>query len=268
MSFRPVVPLQGYAGWIFLKKTQASQQAAFAGSGAIKRDVDHFTSRIGEIRDADSLIGDRRLLGVALGAFGLQDDIDLRAFIRKVLSEGASAPDSFANRLADKRYLALAKAFGFGPGEAPRTDLPEFAGEISELYQKRQFHVALGESNPELRLVAELGQDIATIMENQTTDKGRWYALMANKGLRKVMETALGLPASLGAIDLDRQLTNFRNAAQRAFGDSSFAQFERGEAQEKLIRLFLARDAMNANQSMSGASAALMLLSAAGNRRA
>jgi hypothetical protein len=60
-------------------------------------------------------VGDRRLLEVALGAFGLDDDIRNRFFIRKVLEEGTTSPSRrFANRLSDKRYLALAETFGFG----------------------------------------------------------------------------------------------------------------------------------------------------------
>ena len=50
---------------------------------------------------------------VALGAFGLQDDLPNRFFIQKVLEGGTLSTDSLANKLSDPRYAALAKAFGF-----------------------------------------------------------------------------------------------------------------------------------------------------------
>ena len=75
MSFQPIIPMSGLGGWAFLNATRNSQTKAFEQSPAISRDTDYFEARIGDIDSAEALVSDRRLLRVALGAFGLQDQM-------------------------------------------------------------------------------------------------------------------------------------------------------------------------------------------------
>ncbi len=81
MTYTPVLPVTGYAGWTLLNRTMAKQTAAFVKSPEIKRDEDYFRANIGKINTAADLVKDRRLLTVALGAFGLDADINNKAFI-------------------------------------------------------------------------------------------------------------------------------------------------------------------------------------------
>ncbi len=52
----------------------------------------YFEANIGKVETAADLVGDRRLLKVALGAFGMDGEIDKRAFLRKVLEEERGEP--------------------------------------------------------------------------------------------------------------------------------------------------------------------------------
>ena len=109
--FQPVLPLSGLPGWVLLNRTLESQTEAFNASPQIVRDTDYFVENIGNVRTAAELVSDRRLLPVALGAFGLDDDINNRALLQKVMEDGTAAPASLANRLADERYAQLSVAF-------------------------------------------------------------------------------------------------------------------------------------------------------------
>ncbi len=140
MTFQPVVPLAGTAGWAFLNRTLDKQQAAHAGSAPMKRATDHFRANIARAGTAEALVTDRRLLEVALGAFGLEEDINARAFIRKILEEGTTRRDALSSRLADKRYAKLALAFGYGDLGA-RVGLPGFAEDIIARYEARRFGI-------------------------------------------------------------------------------------------------------------------------------
>ena len=80
MSFVPILPLSGAAGWAMLKRTMATQTAAMQATPEMARDTDYFRANIGKVTTADQLVGDRRLLKVALGAFGLEADIGNKAF--------------------------------------------------------------------------------------------------------------------------------------------------------------------------------------------
>ena len=105
-AFSRPFPLAGIAGWRFLERTQAAQQAAFDKSPEIARDIAYFAEKIGGDHHAPpTWLADRRLLKVALGAFGMESEIDKKAFIRKVLEEGIDRPEG-AGEPAD-RQVAL-----------------------------------------------------------------------------------------------------------------------------------------------------------------
>ena len=262
MTYQPVVPFGGLAGWSFLKRTRDAQQSAFDNSADVVRDTAYFRDKIGSVTTAVDLVEDRRLLSVALGAYGLGDDIGSKFFVRKVLEDGTLDPRALANRMSDKRYLALAKGFGFGDFPVPNTVLSTFGQEVTDAYKARRFEVAVGDSDPNLRLALGFGRDLSDIVGRQTTNDGRWFGVMGNTPVRKVIETALGLPASFGRLDLDRQLSGFRDAAQRVLGRGEVADFSDPQIQEKVIRLFLIRSEAQAGAGTSSGQIALSLLRA------
>ncbi len=117
MTYVPVLPASGFAGWSYLNRTLDTQQANFERSGLVARETAGFAEKIKGIETVDDLMKDRQVLKVALGAFGLGEDLDNRAFIRRVLESDLTDTTSLANRLSDKRYLDLARTFNFA-GEA------------------------------------------------------------------------------------------------------------------------------------------------------
>lgn len=260
MSFQPVLPYSGYTGWVFLQRTRDAQQAAFDKSAQVERETSYFKEKIGSVKTADGLAGDRRLLQVALGAYGLDQDINSKFFVQKVLSDGSFDDTDLANRLSDKRYLEMTKAFGFGDFPVPNTVLSDFGDRVTAAYKARQFEVAVGEQSGDMRLALGLDRDLSAILKRQATDDGRWFGVMGNAPVRKVFETALGLPASFGRLDLDRQLKGFRDAAERVFGNAEVEQFSTPEVQEKLIRLFLIRSEAQTSAQTSRGQVALTLL--------
>lgn len=265
MSYQPVVPLSGYSGWLFLNRTVESQKVAFESSATRQRDVEYFRENIGEIETAEQLVDDRRLLSVALGAFGLDEDINNKFFIQKILEDGSVDADALGNRLSDKRYLELTKAFGFGDFDTPNTVLSTFADEIVDDYNSQQFEIAVGEQNDDFRLAMNFERSVGDIAEKDSSANGKWYSIMGNEPLRAVFQTALGFPSSFAAVNLDQQLDQFRERTEQVFGDGEIDQFSQPEAREKLIRLFLVRSEANSfSASTSSASNALALLSGIG----
>ena len=260
MAFQPVIPFGGLVGWAFLNRTLDRQTAAFDASADIARDTDYFAARIGDIDTAEQLVNDRRLLGVALGAFGLQDDIGNRYFVRRMLEDGTIKADALANRMADDRYKQLSKAFGFGDFSVPRTKLSYFADEIVAQYRERAFEVAVGEQDDNLRLALNAARELPAIAAANGSDDTKWFRIMGNAPLRQLVETAFGLPKSFGQIDLDQQLSVLRDKAERQLGEGEISQFSDPDAVEKLIRRFLARAQAAEVQTASDGAIALTLL--------
>ncbi|SFD35103.1 DUF1217 domain-containing protein [Tropicimonas isoalkanivorans] len=268
MSFQPILPLSGYSGWAFLNRTLESQKENFAASRQVQSDVDYFRENISNVRSATDLVGDYRLLKVALGAFGLDDDIGNKFFVQKVLSEGTSSGESFSNKLADKRYFAFSQAFGLGDGEVTRTALPGFSDSCISAYQERQFEMAVGEQNENFRLALDTRRELAEIASGDLSENGMWYSVMGSPPLRTVFETAFNLPSSFSSLNIDDQLEVFRDKASREFGEDSIRQFSEPEQREKLIRTFLLRKDLNESLgAMTSNNIALMIISSANNYR-
>jgi len=262
MSFQPVVPLTGYTGWRFLDRTIENQQAAFNQSQPVARATDYFRDNIGDVRSAADLVNDRQLLSVALGAFGLDEDINNRFFIQKILEGGTSNDDALANRLADNRYADFSRAFAFGDRDIPRTQLQTFPDEIIARYEQQQFARAVGEQNNDLRLALNVNDGLADVLDQASTNTGRWFSIMGNAPLREVFQTALGLPSSIASIDLDQQREVFEDRARSVLGTDQVADLSDPDAQERLIQLFLVRAEAAEISTDSGASTALTLLQA------
>lgn len=260
MSFQPVVPLTGYVGWRFLERTSDAQQTAYANSAPVARATDYFRENIGKITTAADLVADRQLLSVALGAFGLDEDINNTFFIRSILEQGTLRDDALANRLADTRYASFARAFGFGDVFPPRTVLSDFPDEIVSQYQSAQFARAVGDQNNDLRLAMNVSTGMAEVLDAVSTNRGRWFSIMGNPPLREVFQTALGLPPSIASIDLDQQRAIFEERATAVLGSGDVGALADPAAQEKLIRLFLVRSEAAQISAASGASTALTLL--------
>jgi hypothetical protein len=269
MSFQPALPIGGYAGWTFLKRTETAQRAAFDKSPELVRDEAYFRERIGSVKTAEALVSDRRLLKVALGAFGLDGDINNRFFIRKVLEDGTLKTGALSNRLADKQYAAFSAAFGFGDFSVPRTQLSTFPDQILSAYKTRQFEAAVGDRDSTMRLALNAEREVKALAGRSMSDEAKWFTVMGNRPMRTVFETALRLPASFGALDIDRQLDVLRNKTRAAFGSADFARFSEPGNLDKLVRRYLVMAEIGATTGAtgsSGAAAALTILQAGAGR--
>ena len=241
IGFQPIVPQTGYVGWRFLERTAETQRVAFEKSPELLRDLEYFKENISKATTAEDLVNDRRLLKVALGAFGLEDDLDKRAYVLKALLEGTDVDDSFANRMVDKRYQAFSKAFGYGDQIGARVARSDFAEGIIAPYKVQKFEVAVGESDASMRLAMVFVREIGEFASSDGADDSAWFKIMGNPPLRQIFETAFGLPTSFGLLDVDRQRDIFRDKSRKLFGDSSLAVFKEGENVDKMLRTFFVR---------------------------
>lgn len=263
MFYQPVIGLGGYGGWRILQATADRQHAAFERSPLIQRNIDYFRKNVSSATTAEALVKDRRLLTVALGAFGLGDQINKRAFIQKILEDGTERRDSFANRLGDPRFKAFSAAFGYGDIiNGSSVLLTSFREDIIARYKSLEFERAVGEVDGDMRLALDFKREIADIAAGQNADQVGWLQAMGSLPVRTLLGTAFGLPDTSAALDVDRQVEIFRDKARALYGDSSVSVFNDPKNVEDIIRrFFLFRQLKNAASSASSpASTALALL--------
>ena len=261
--FVPAIPIGGLPGLRLLDRTSEAQRAAFEQSPQIKREVDAFRERIAGIEKAEDLVTDRDLLRVALGAFGLEDEIGKKAYLRKVLDEG-SGENSFAAGISDSRFRQFSEAFGFGDPGGRRTSDPGFANKIIASFQERQFEVAVGRSSDALRLALNFRREMADIASQPSAEQVGWFQVMGQTPLRNVFETAFGLNSSFAALSLDQQKSEFERRTQSITGSLSVDQFtDPANVEAVLARYLVLADTSVGGVSNVPGSAAVQILAAA-----
>ncbi len=262
MLFQPAIGVGGLSGWLILERTSARQQQTFEKSPVIQRNIDYFQENISKITSAEELVKDRRLLTVALGAFGLGDEINKRAFVQKMLEEGTEQTDSFANRFNDNRYKALVEAFGFGNIEnGSSVLLSSFRDDIVARYKSLEFERAVGETDNDMRLAMNFKRQIGAIAESPASELTAWLQIMGQLPLRELVATAFNIPSEVSQLDVDRQAEIFSDRARQFLGNSSPEAFNDPEVVDDMIRrFFLARQVQNGPSPTTPGFAALSLL--------
>lgn len=259
MPIAPVLPTSGLTGWRFLNDSLETQEKLFNSSPDISRDVDYFNENIGDVKTLDDLMGDRRILKVALGAFGLGDEINKGAFVRKVLEEGTEDRSAFAVRLNNSDYLDMARTFDFSSGELTLSDSQR--ANITKQYQEETFEVSLGEVDNSMRLALNFQRDIAEIAEQGLSENAGWFKVMGSVPLRTVFESAFNMPSGFAQLDIDRQKELLSDKANSLFGGKSVDIFKDPEVIETTIRRYLLQEQVaNGPSANTPGSAALSIL--------
>ena len=241
---QPVIPLPGVAGWNFLKRNLATQQESFAASFEVQREMAYFRETIGSIETAQDLVADRRLLAVALEAFGMSEEIDKRAFIEKALTEGTEDRSALAARMVDPRYREFVAAFGFGDAKGAQTAMDGFAEGVLARYKVRAFETAVGNIDESMRLALNFDRAMQGYASGGLSETAAWYRVLGDVPLRSVLEGALGLPKEFAQVDIDQQVGIVRERAARLFGNRSIKAFADDANRETIIRRFLVLESL------------------------
>lgn len=249
------IGIGGIAGWRVLQRIETRQVEATAKEPVIQRATAYFRENLAKDTTAEDLVGDYKMLQVALGAFGLEGDIANKAFIRKVLDSDIGDSSSLVNRLGDKRYLKLARQF------RNLDDTKAAGAAVTDAYVRQQFQKRVGEGDENYRLALNARDELKAFATRTSSDKTMWYEVLGNKALRQVFEGAFGFSSAIANLSVDRQLEEFMSASERVLGTSSFARMGAPEATDKLITRYLALSQSHAAASSNRYSAALTLLS-------
>ena len=260
--FIPAVPFSGYAGFLVFDRTAPRQLEIHESQAEIQRNIEHFRANITNATTAGDLVQDRRLLTVALGAFGLEEEIDKRAFVERILNEGTENEDAFALRFTDTRFRDLADAFGYGNAGGAQVGSSAFREQVVSQYIERSFEVQVGEADTDIRLALNFRREAARIANGSNADEVGFLQILGQKPVREVLEGALGLPESIGVLDIEQQTEVFQDRFQRFFGSSSAAALSDPETLDAVIeRFFLNRQLESGPDPSTPGAAAVTLLS-------
>ncbi len=194
-----------------LAQTQANFQAmaglytARAGSGtaaiaAAKAETTYAGNAISKLTSLDQLLGNARLVAYVGKAFGVPTLT--ASTLRQVLTSDPLDSKSAASKLGDQ-YRRIAAAFDF-------TATGTIAREPAQQAQSRSNVSAATSAYLENTMEAEAsdsgeGVRLALYFNRQAPTITSVYQILADKALLKVVQTALSIPATSSAQDIDVQ---------------------------------------------------------------
>src|SRR4051794_22009203 len=146
------VMLSTIADYTRLTKDLGKSMTQVATQPDVSRDTDYFLSHIGNVKTIDDFLKDYRLYSYAMKAYGLSDMTYAKAFMRKVLTEGVSDKDAFANKLSDSRYREFATAFNFAANGDHATSTTAATTGTATQYVTQTMEQNAGDQNEGLRL--------------------------------------------------------------------------------------------------------------------
>jgi virulence-associated protein VapD len=102
-----------YASYNSIVRNLTQSMTRIGQQTDVAQSATYYKNNIGKVKTVDDLLKDQRLYEYAMKAYGLDDMIYAKAFMKQVLDSDLSDTNSFANRLNDKRYREFAAAFSF-----------------------------------------------------------------------------------------------------------------------------------------------------------
>jgi len=162
-----------------------------------KREADYYLANIRRVATYEDLLKDDRLYRFAMTAFGLEDMIYAKAFMRKVLAEGVDGRNSFAMQLSDTRFRDFAESFNFARYGATATAFDRAQSGTVDHFVRIELERKAGQTDEGVRL--------AMYFQRKAPEVTSIYGLMGDAALYKVLQTALGLPPAYSSVDIDKQ---------------------------------------------------------------
>ena len=189
--------LSTIADYLRISKDMGKSLTLTAEKPDVSRETDYFLANIGNVKSIDDFLKDYRLYSYAMKAFGLSDMTYAKAFMRKVLTEGISDKNSFANKLSDPRYKEFAAAFNFAALGTGATQTTQATTGVAQNYVQQVMEQDAGDQNEGVRLALYFTRKASSIKTP--------YQILADKALTQVVQTALGLSPMISSADIDAQ---------------------------------------------------------------
>lgn len=205
------------------------------------REVEYFSKTIQTIKTVEDFVADKRVFAFAMQAFGLGEMTYAKAFMEKVLNEGITNDESFANSLSDTRYRDFAKAFNFEAYGSAATSFERAQGEVVDKYLRQTLEE--GQDNEGVRL--------ALYFQRKAPEITTYLQILAEPAIASVVRTALGIPQSTASMDLDKQVELISSKLD-------LEEFQSPEGIEKFLTKFTALYDINNPQTNDAGGVGLL----------
>jgi len=191
--------------YLSIENNLANYQKLTANEPAVKTATAYYQANIGKVTSVDQFVSNYRLLSYALQAYGLGDQINNTALIKKVLQEGTTSANALANTLPNINWKSFANAFNFS---AKGTSAPTSATAVKTTvadYTEQQLESDQGQSDP--------GVELALYFKRVAPTVTNGYSVLADSNLLQVVQTIFNLPATASAAQIDQEAVEIQKLA-------------------------------------------------------
>jgi len=183
-----------------ITRNLARTKSLIENDAVVKRETDYFNANIKKIKSIDDFMKNDRIYRYAMKAYGLEDMIYGKAFIKKLLTEGIENPKSMANKMTNPLYKEFAAAFDFAGKGDKATEEASATTEAVQRYVQLTLEKKEGESNE--------GVQLALYFKRKASSVKTTMGLLADKALLKFVQTTFNIPEGASKADLDMQVRN------------------------------------------------------------
>jgi hypothetical protein len=180
-----------------VRQNEVRYREQFQDRADVQKEINNFKKQAAKVNDVDELVKDRRVLGVLLSAFGLESEINNPGKLKAIINSDPTDVNSFANRLNDPRFGALA-AFV----DAPNKDLLNLVTaskqqEVIDKFLTNEFQKSVGAQAPAVR--------DAFFFLGKINSLDSTFGILSDLPLRTIVTTALRLPQEIARQSIEKQ---------------------------------------------------------------
>jgi Protein of unknown function (DUF1217) len=183
--------------YLAVSQNLARYQSMTAEQPDVTAATAYYKANIGSVKSASDLVNNYRLLSYALQAYGLGDQINSTALVKKVIEGGVSNPKSLANTLPNPAWKAFAAAFDFtDSGSASPSSASSVATTTGD-YVEQQLESNEGQQDPGVQLALYFQRVAPTVTSS--------YGILGNENLLEVVQTVFGLASTTTTSQIDAE---------------------------------------------------------------
>jgi hypothetical protein len=180
-----------------IRTNEVKYREQFQNRGDVQKAINDFKKQAAKLEDVDELVKDRRVLGVLLSAFGLESELNNPGKLKAIINSDPTDVNSFANRLNDPRFGALAEFI-----DAPNKDLLNLVTaskqqEVIDKFLTNEFQKDVGVQNPAIR--------DAFFFLNKINDVNSTFGILGDLPLRTIVTSTLRLPPQIAQQSIEKQ---------------------------------------------------------------
>lgn len=216
------------------EKNQTKGVAAAANEPQTAREIKAFRAAVAKGPDAKTLLANPIARKVLLTANGLGSQADYAGLVSKALLSDTSKPGSLASKLADTKWLDMAKTYDFANKGLGVLQDPTVLNTITNGYAEVAWRTSLDQTTPGLSNALDFRSRAATI---KTADQ-----VLGDPTFRDVITTALGIPKEIAFQSLQTQ--------EKAITDHiDLTKFAKPAFVDQFVNRYLVQAGLNANSS-------------------